>query len=112
MSPPSDLAARDLVHVALGSGRDNAEPIGALSERLKLTRRQVEQAVQVLRVDGIPVASGSDGVWLGDAQDMAATAAILRGRLISQYRTLRAVRATTARLARHDYEQTSMDLVA
>jgi biotin operon repressor len=108
----TDMQARDLVHVALGSGRDNAEPIGALAERLKLTRRQVEQAVQALRVDGVPVASGAEGIWLGDSADMAATAAMLLDRLRSQRVTLEAVQATAERLARHDYEQTSMGLVA
>jgi biotin operon repressor len=108
----ADLAARDLVHMALGRGRDKAVPIGELAESLHLSRREVEQAVQTLRLAGIAVASGSDGVWLGDAQDMAATAQILRGRLISQYQTLRAVRATTARLRAAQYQQTSMELVA
>jgi biotin operon repressor len=95
----ADLAARDLVHVALGAGRDNAEPIGALAERLKLTRRQVEQAVQVLRVDGIPVASGSEGIWLtNDPVELAATLRYLRGRIESQNRTAWAVRSTLRRM--------------
>jgi biotin operon repressor len=108
MTTPSDHLAQAIVHMALGAGRDNAEPIGALAERLQLTRREVEQAVQTLRLDGIPVASGNEGVWIGDAADMAATALILRGRLITQYRTLRAVRATTARLKAYQYQQLTL----
>jgi biotin operon repressor len=104
----ADLAARDLIHVSLGRGRDNAASLSEIAERLHLTRRQVEASVQALRLDGVAVASGSDGVWLGDMNDMAATAHILRGRLISQYRTLRAVRATTARLRADQYQQTSI----
>jgi biotin operon repressor len=104
----SDLDVRDLVHALLGRGKDNAEPIGALAERTHLTRRQVEEAVQSLRLDGVAVASGNDGVWLGDLEDMVATAGILRGRLISQYRTLRAVRATTARLRATSVDQLAL----
>jgi biotin operon repressor len=104
----SDLQVRDLVHIALPRGRDNAVSMSEMAEKLSLGRRQVELAIQALRLDGIPVASGSDGVWIGDVNDMAATAHILRGRLISQYRTLRAVRGTTARLRAAQYQQTSI----
>jgi hypothetical protein len=108
----TDLAARDLVHVSLGRGRDNAASLSDIAERLHLTRRQCEQAVQALRLDGIAVASGSDGVWIGDWQDMAATAAMLNGRLVSQVATIKAVEATTGRLRAAQYQQTTLGLVA
>ena len=94
----ADLAARDLVHVNLGRGRDNAEPIGLLAEHLHLSRREVEAAVQALRLAGIPVCSGNDGIWLGDVEDVAATYRQLRGRVEAQNRTCWAMRATLRRL--------------
>jgi biotin operon repressor len=99
MTAQGDFAVRDLVHVQLGRGRDRAESIGSLAERLQLTRRAVEAAVQSLRLDGIAVASGSEGIWLGDAADMAATASMLLGRFLTQKATYEAVQATAERLA-------------
>lgn len=87
----TDLPPADIVHVWLNRGRDNAEPIGSLAERLKLTRRQVEQGIQELRLRGVAVCSGPDGIWLGDVHDLEETVATLKHRIDQQRRTLQAL---------------------
>lgn len=93
-----DLSAADLVYAHLPRGKDAALSIGALAEKMKRPRREVEQAVQALRVSGFAVASGSEGVWIGSAKDMRATAAMLIHRIGIQRKTLDAVEATARRL--------------
>lgn len=105
----NDLPAADLVHVALGRGADNAESIGSLAERLYLSRRQVEQAVQTLRLQGVAVASGRAGVWItDDPVDLWATYSGLRRRVISQMQTVWAVRKTARRLRDKSYVQETL----
>lgn len=101
-----DMPARDLLLVRLGYGRDNAFPIGWYAEHLHLSRREVEQAVQQLRLDGIGVCSGPDGIWLShDPVDVADTLQHLRGRLVNQYRTYLALRRTLRRMRADAYVQ-------
>lgn len=101
----SDLSAADLVYVWLNRGRDNAEPIGRLAEKLNLPRRTVEEAIQQLRVRGIPVASGREGVWIGDYRDLAETYASLRTRMRSQAVTAAGIRRTMRQMRSHPYQQ-------
>lgn len=108
MTGQGDDTARQLVLAQLGWGRDNALPLSAIAERLGWSRRAVEQAVQALRIDGKAVASGSEGVWLGDAADMAATYAYLRGRIVSQSVTAWAVRSTLRRMRAAEVQQLPM----
>lgn len=103
-----DLPPADLVYVWLNRGRDNAESIGSLAERLRLTRRQVEQAVTDLRRAGHPVASGAEGIWLGDAVDMEQTYRTLRGRIESQSVTAWAVRRTLRQMRDRQYQQQTL----
>ena len=103
-----DLAADELVYVWLNRGRDNAEPIGSIAERLKLTRRQVEQAVTDLRRKGMAVCSGNEGVWLGDYADLAETYSQLRGRMRSQAVTAAAVRRTLRRMRDRQVQQITL----
>lgn len=94
-----DLPTTDLLYHRLGLGRDNAFPIGWFAEHLHLSRREVEQAIQQLRLDGKPIASGPDGVWLtNDPADLWATYSGLRGRIASQSATAWAVRRTLRRM--------------
>ena len=89
----------------LGHGADAARSIGEVQEELGWTRRQVELAVQQLRLDGHPVASGAAGVWLGDVADMEATYRYLRGRIESQAITAWAVRATLRQMRAAQVDQ-------
>lgn len=93
----SDFEAQTVLRV-LGRGADHARSIGAIAEELGWTRRQVEQAIQQLRLDGQAVASGALGIWLGDASDLEATFRYLRGRIVSQSVTAWAVRQTMRRM--------------
>ena len=70
----------DLLLVNLRWGRDGARTLGELSESMGAPRRALEKAVEELRVDGKPICTGAEGVWLTDS------AAELR----DQYRRLRA----------------------
>lgn len=102
-----DLAAQAVL-ARLGHGSDAARSIGDIAEELRWTRRQVELAVQSLRMQGFPVASGRDGVWIGDAQDMEQTYRYLRGRIASQSVTAWAVRSTLRRMRAVEVKQTTL----
>lgn len=73
--------------------------IGELAEQLRWPRRMVEQAITDLRLQGRPVCTGPDGVWLArSAKEMEQQYQALRRRYISQALTARAVRATARRM--------------
>jgi biotin operon repressor len=83
----------------LGWGRDNAASIGSLAESLQWPRRAIEQAVQDLRLQGKPIASGPAGVWLtADPDELDATYRSLRNRIKSQSVTAWALRSTSKRM--------------
>ena len=84
--------AADLLYVNLPRGRDRAQSLGSLAERLGWSRRTVEAAVQECRLSGRPVASCAQGVYVGELRDIEETMAQLERRLASQYATLRAMR--------------------
>lgn len=66
---------------------------------LKVPRREVEQAVQSLRLAGHPIVSSGDGIRLSDDPDeVEACARRLMGRLRSQRLTAVAMRRTARRL--------------
>lgn len=68
-------------HLLIGRPRT----IGDLAESLNLPRRTIEAAVQQARLDGVPVISGSEGVWLAQSpQEARGAAARLRSRAIHQ----------------------------
>jgi hypothetical protein len=54
----------DLVATRLRWGRDGAVTIGELAESMHVMRREVERAITALRAEGVPVCTGSAGVWL------------------------------------------------
>lgn len=100
----------DLVYVNLRRGRDAARTFGELAESMQVTRRVIEQSVQELRLRGFPIATGQSGCWLADRSgDLDETIDSGQSRLVSQYRTVRALRATRARMraveARGEAEQ-------
>src|SRR5574338_452749 len=93
-SAPQTFDTSTIVRSALAWGADNAESIGSLAERLSLTRRQVEAALQELASSGsYPIVAGPRGVYLerdADAVDAYATA--LRERLEHQAARIKGLR--------------------
>jgi biotin operon repressor len=70
-------------------------PQADLAFVLGLSIRQVQSALQSLRLEGKPILSDGDGIRLAETADEArACADALRRRLVSQYRTYRALRNT------------------
>ena len=83
------------VRYLLNIGRDHARTIGELAEVLYVPRRTIEEAVQSARLDGVPIVSGSEGLWIASTPQEARTAALaLRRRAITQLVTSRALRRT------------------
>ena len=81
------------VRYLLNIGRDHARTIGELAEALNVPRRTIEEAVQSARLDGVPIVSGSEGLWLAQTPQEAHEAALaLRRRAIHQLVTARALR--------------------
>ena len=61
------------VRYLLNVGRDNARTIGELAETLNAPRRVIEESIQAARLDGVPIVSGSEGMWIAsdDAEALA-----------------------------------------
>ena len=96
MTPPP---AADVLYLVLPAGRDRAESIGHIAERLDWPRRVVEQAITDLRLAGKPICSGSEGVWVSSSpREVADQAHRLRERAIHQLLTARALRRTAERM--------------
>lgn len=53
------------IRYLLNVGRDHARTIADLAEALNVSRREIEASVQAARLDGVPIVSGSEGLWLG-----------------------------------------------
>lgn len=84
----------------LNNSRTHARTIGELAEALRVSRREIEAAVQHARLDGVPIVSGSEGLWIAsDAQEALEAAQALRKRAITQLVTARALRAAGKRMA-------------
>ena len=84
----------------LNNSRAHARTIGELAEALNLPRREIEAAVQAARLDGVPIVSGSEGLWIASTPLEALEAAqALRRRAITQLVTARALRAAGKRMA-------------
>jgi biotin operon repressor len=96
----SDLPAADLLYARLPRGRDRAEPLSTIAERLGWSRRHVESTVQELRLSGRPIGSDGHGVWVASDEEMTQTMESMRRRLASQYATLRAMREGVRRRQR------------
>jgi biotin operon repressor len=64
----------------------------ALAEKLGVSTREVEAAIQEARLDGAPILSSADGYWLSqDPAEIRACASRLRDRAITQLRTASAL---------------------
>lgn len=71
-----------------------------LAQWCHLSRRDVEAAVQALRLRGEPIVSSAEGIRLTtDPAEVNECATALRRRLVTQYRTCRAMQNTARRLS-------------
>ena len=88
-----------LVATHLFYGSDRAISISQIAEDMRVSRRAVEQAIEVLRREyGTPICTGSPGVWLTtDSAELYAHAERLRSRAIRVLIGARALRATARR---------------
>jgi hypothetical protein len=78
--------------VNIPRGKDAAITYAELAERLSIPRRSVEEAVRQMRIDGIPLITGNDGVWAAEtAQEARNMAERLRTRAIHQMETAQAL---------------------
>ena len=90
-----------LVQVNLRYGRDRARKLGELAEDMGVPRRVIEQSIESLRKDGVPIVTGSDGVWLStDSRELADAAERLRSRALHILLGARALRRTARRFER------------
>lgn len=75
--------------------------ISQIAEDMKVSRRQVEKAIEQLRLEGTPICSGTEGLWLSlDAQELYEQAERLRSRAIHVLLGARSLRATARRFER------------
>lgn len=95
------MTDHDRVLLCLRYGRSDARPIDALAAMTGLPRRAVEQAIEELRRSGEPICSATSwprGVYLAATPaELAESNRALRRRLVSQYRTLRALQGALRR---------------
>ena len=88
------------IRYLLNVGKDHARTYGELAETLNVPRRVIEESVQQARLDGVPIVSGSEGVWIASSPQEALEAAqALRRRAITQLVTARALRHAGRRMA-------------
>lgn len=57
------------IRYLLNNDRKHARTIGELAEALHVPRRTIEEAVQSARLDGVPIVSGSEGLWIGTDEE-------------------------------------------
>ena len=80
-------------------GADRPTTYSELAERMGVTHREAMLAVQEARLALEPIVSGPRGLWISDSpEEVARAAESLRKRLVTQYATVRALRATARRM--------------
>ena len=81
-------------------GADAAITLDTLAARMNVSRREAEQAVHDARMAGVPIISGSRGLWLATTpQEAREQAARLRTRAIHQIETAQALERAAERMA-------------
>jgi biotin operon repressor len=90
----------EAVLAALRPGRSNARTIEQVAIGLGVARRDIEQAIERLRLMGIPIgAAGRNGVFVAvTAAELLPTEKSLQGRATTIYNTHAAVLATLRRM--------------
>lgn len=100
-----DLPASDLVKVHLAWNEAGAQTHSQLARRTGLTQRQVQRAVEQLRVEGAPICTNTGGehpgVWLTQDPDvLLASYRQLRARALHQLANLRRMQRTAEAMRR------------
>ena len=86
------------------SARSLAQKRPSIARQLSLTTREVEMAIQALRVAGEPICSSSDGYWISDdPAEVEAMVERLRHRVQTQCVTLSGLMHAAKRM-RHPVE--------
>jgi len=76
----------------VGSSSDTARTLSQIAELAGVSRREVEQAVQQARMDGVPLITSERGVWRAQMpQEARQMAERLRSRAITQMETAAAL---------------------
>jgi biotin operon repressor len=100
-----NYSSADMVHVRLEWGRP--QTIADLSAKTLLSIREVQAAVEELRRRGVPIVTGSKGVWLTTSPDeLLDSYRRLRRRALRQLANLRQMQRTAA--AMRGVEQTTI----
>lgn len=89
----------DMADVLRQIGDGRWRTIDGLAASLGWPRRAVEEAIQQLRLAHYPILGGSAGIRLSDDyREVRAQAQDLRGRIVTQARTARAMLTTARRM--------------
>ena len=87
----------------LNRSADAAITLSELAERMGVSRREAEAAVQEARLAGEPIVSGPRGLWIGTDEEALAWCERARARAIHQLETVKGVQAgVEARRARQE----------
>jgi predicted DNA-binding transcriptional regulator YafY len=84
----------------LNVGADAAITLDTLAARMNVSRREAEQAVHDARMVGVPIISGSRGLWLATtAQEAREAARRFRDRAVHQMATAQALERAAERMS-------------
>lgn len=75
----------------LNRSADSATSLSELAERMGVSRREAEQAVQDARMAGEPIVSGPRGLWIGTDAEALEWCERARSRALNQLATVQAV---------------------
>ena len=75
----------------LNRSADSATSLSELAEKMGVSRREAEQAVQDARMAGEPIVSGPRGLWIGSDAEALEWCERARSRAIHQLETVQAV---------------------
>jgi DNA-binding transcriptional ArsR family regulator len=105
-----DLPQADLLLVNLGRGRDHAESIGSLAERLRMPHRATERALQAIADAGVhPLVADGSGVYLATSEaELTAYLGSLRHRALEIFRRYRGVKRARSAMRAAQYSQETL----
>jgi hypothetical protein len=93
----------------VGRSADTAVTLSTIAERARVSRREVEQAIQEARLHGHPLITSAKGAWLGTDAEALEWCERARSRVLHQLETIKAVEGgVVARRA----DQPTLGLVA
>jgi hypothetical protein len=102
----ADLTDADHLRMHLSYGHHTAQTKAKLAEATGIHPRDVEETLRQMTFAGEPIVSDGTGYWLGTDEEIEQYVERLRGRLITQYRRIRALRHVLA--AHRRFQQTTL----